>query len=372
MGFRTSYSQNNTYIDCSQHWYLKYKEGWEGELEGSSLYFGSAIDVAVGDMLEGKQGWLQKFYDRWHTQYMNNQPKQVFDNDKITFTHKDFDPDVLEPQDFPVLEQWAKELNLIVQTATPTNDDLVALFRKASKDKANPYVKLTDEQFKYFNRCSWLSLKRKGKILLNAFKDQFMPKVKKVIAVQKRSKIQDTNTGDEIIGYIDMILEIDGYDKPIIFDLKTSSFPYDQHKIEVSPQLTMYSAMEAHNHNTDLVGYVVLNKNIPKDEVSHCSLCNHQKNGRHKSCDALKADGTRCGGSWIDSKIPNPQVQVMVAQKTQAQIMDLLKDCGNIILAMKNEIVYKNTNKCTDWYGGTCIYYDLCHKGKSNGLVKKK
>jgi hypothetical protein len=34
-----------------------------------------------------------------------------------------------------------------------------------------------------------------------------MPKIKRVISTQKRSKISDPNTGDEIIGYVDMILE---------------------------------------------------------------------------------------------------------------------------------------------------------------------
>ena len=39
---RTSYSQNSTYIGCTQYWYMKYIEKYEPEGEGASLYFGSA------------------------------------------------------------------------------------------------------------------------------------------------------------------------------------------------------------------------------------------------------------------------------------------------------------------------------------------
>ncbi len=51
MAHRTSYSQNNVYKDCSQYWDLYYKQKWRPLTEGSSLYFGSAVDVAAKDIL---------------------------------------------------------------------------------------------------------------------------------------------------------------------------------------------------------------------------------------------------------------------------------------------------------------------------------
>lgn len=369
---RSSFSQNSLYIQCPKAWYNQYIQGYYSETEGSSLYFGTAIDKAVSDMLESKPNWLNTFYFNWDGQMKEGKLIKIFDNDKITYSHKDFDADLLETKDYLELEKWAKELLLIGQTDNPTPEQLVKLYREASKAKSNPYIKMTDEQFKYFNRCSWLGLKRKGKILLNAFYDQVKPKIKSVISTQKRSKIEDSNTGDQIIGYVDMIVEYEGYDKPIIFDLKTSSFAYDAHQIETSPQLTLYAAMEAKNHNTDLVGYIVLNKNIPKDEVNHCQKCGVKKTTRHQTCNAVLSDNSRCGGIWIETKVPKPEVQVMVDKKTTEQIEDLLMDTGNIILAMKNNIVYKNTNKCDDWYGGLCPYINLCHKKDSTGLIKKK
>lgn len=369
---RTSFSQNSMYIQCPKLWYWSYVEGYSSETEGSSLYFGTAIDKAVSDMLEGKSNWLNSFYFNWDGQMRDGKLTKIFDNDNITYSHKDFDADLLETKDYLELESWAKELQLVGQTDSPTPEQLVKLFKEASKAKSNPYIKITAAQYKYFNRCSWLGLKRKGKLLLTAFQSQIMPKIKRVISTQKRSKIEDSVTGDQVIGYVDMILEYEGYDKPIIFDLKTSAFIYDAHQIETSPQLTLYAAMEAKNHNTDLVGYIVLNKNILKDEVHHCQKCGVKKNTRHLTCNAVLSDGTRCGGTWIKTKIPKPEVQVMVSKKTTEQIEDLLTDTASIIYAMKNNIVYKNTNKCNDFYGALCPMINLCHKNDKTGLIKKK
>lgn len=372
MSQKTSHSQNSLYVTCPQAWYWQYKEGYEATTMGSSLYFGTAIDTAITHMLAGQTDYIPKFYDKWEFQMSNGKPTKIFDNDNITYSHKDFDGDLLEPKDFPELEKWAIELKLLPPTQVISTQDLIDLFKSCSKAKSNPYIKMTDEQFKYFNRCSWLSLKRKGKILIEAFHKQFFPKIKKVIATQKRSKIEDHSTGDSIVGYIDMILEIDGYDKPIIFDLKTSSFPYDQTQLDLSQQLTLYAAMEAKNYNTDLVGFIVLNKNIQKDEVGHCLSCGKVKSTRHKTCDNMLPNNVRCNGAWLETKVPNPQVQVLIQAKTPDQINAVLLDSGAIIHAMKQGIVYKNVSKCMDWYGGICGFYNLCHKNDATGLTKKK
>lgn len=369
---KISYSQGSTFIGCPQMWKVKYVDKVESEVEGASLAFGSAMDAAVGAMLEGKTNWLHIFYDNMKSQFVFGQVKQVFDNVNIGYSHKDLDPDLLEPKDYPELERWAKELQLIPMGNVVTNEELITLYKTIGKDKGNPYKGINADQLKYWNRASWLGLKRKGKILLNAFHTQFLPKVKKVHAVQKKVDLVDPNSKDSITGFVDMVIEIDGHTKPIIFDLKTSSMPYDQHKLHVSPQLTLYTAMAAQHFNTDLVGYVVLNKNIPKTEVSTCTVCNHTKNGRHKSCDALKSDGTRCGGAWLDTKVPDPQVQVMVAQKTPDQVNDVLGDYSNIITAMKNQIIWKNTDRCDNHFGAPCPFYNYCHKnGDMTGLKKR-
>lgn len=327
------------------------------------MYFGSAIDTAVTALLEGEQNWRQKFSDRWKTAVNGGKFIPLFDNPSVVFAHSDFDEDILTEHDLNYLKSWAEELALDYR-------DPVALFKEVAKNKKNPYKKVTVEELTYFSRASWLSLNRKGEILLDCFYTQFYPKITKVHATQKYASLKDESTGDSIVGVIDMVVEYEGYDKPIIFDLKTSASPYDQEQLDVSDQLTLYAAMKGHEYNTDLVGYVVLSKNIPKEADSTCSKCAFKKNGRHQTCNN-EVNGVRCNGSWIEKKVPAPKVQVLVDKKSPLQVESLLVDMANVITAMKNNLVFKNTQHCHNWYGSSCPYLNLCHKGNKQGLKTK-
>jgi len=373
---RTSYSQNNTYIKCPRHWFLAYVEKWEPALKGASTYFGSAVDEAVEALLQGRTNYMYLFYDRWDTAEAFNIRTKVFDNPDVVFAHNDFDGDILTQVEFDQIQIWGEELGLIPKGVKQTNEELISLFKRISKDKSNPYRGISPTELVFFNRVGWISMKRKGEILIEAFKTQFLPKIKKVCATQQYAKIQDLSTGDTVTGFIDMVLEIDGYDKPIIFDLKTAGRPYTDEHIELTDQLTLYSAMKGTYSNdpqkfdTDLVGYVVLCKNIQKDVVANCKTCGHQKYSTHKTCNNV-VNSVRCNGEWLEKKIPKPEVQVLVEKKSPEQIQMMLNDTANLILAMKNLIVYKNTDMCNDWYGGRCPFYKACHKNDFTGLKKR-
>lgn len=367
MAFRTSYSQNSTYIQCPKHWEWSYVEKYRSSYEGASIYFGAAVDAAVMLLLEKPQeDFIKKFYDRWDCAIVNNKPVTLFDNPAIIYANSDFDEYVLDKAtDMAQLWDWAKELGV-----DSLGRNGVEVYKEILKIKKNPYRNTGANELKFFNRASWLSMKRKGKYLLEAFKNDFYPKIKKVHATQKRATITDPTSGDSIVGVIDMVVELEGYEKPIIFDLKTAAMPYSQEQIETTEQLTLYAAMCAYEFNTDLVGYVVLPKAIRKDIVSNCGMCGHAKSSKHRTCDNV-INGVRCNGAWVESRIPKPEVQVLIQSKTPEQVEELLKDIANIVLAMKNKIVYKNTNKCENWYGNKCPFYNACHKGDMSGLIKK-
>lgn len=364
MSQRTSYSQNSTYISCPQHWDFLYNQKYRSAAEGASTYFGMAVDVAIRALLEGDAKYVQMFYDRWENAFENGKAKPVYGNDNIVYSHYDFDEHVLDQADKTTLQQWAAELNL------GPSVDPISLFKSVAAAKKNPYKKISKEELSYFNRASWLSLKRKGKILIESFRTQFQPKIKKIISIQEYGKIEDPNSGDAVVGFIDMILEIDGYSKPIIFDLKTAASPYTQENIELTDQLTTYAAMKGVEHNTDLVGYIVLCKNIPKEKVSLCANCGHTKSTRHATCDNV-INNARCGGQWNETIALRPEVQVLVEKKSPEQVNAMLQDVSNIVLAMKQRIIYKNTSKCHNWYGGKCPYFNACHKNDFTGLIKK-
>lgn len=369
---KSSYSQNNTYKTCPKHWHWSYVKRLKSPDQSAALYFGSAVDDAVMANLEGKANYMEVFYSRWTTArgYGNNPDIQLFDNTTVGFSSKDFDKDLLKPEDYVEMTKWLKSLRL-----TRLNSDPLALFDLIQKNKRNPYKKISENQLKYYNRCCWLSMKRKGEILIDSFITNFKPKIKKVHSTQKSGRL--SHNGHTVFGYLDFIAEIDGYDKPIIFDLKTAARPYTQSKIDLTEQLTLYYAMAGKEYNTDLVGYVVLSKEINKNEKYTCKNCGNVRTAgkRHKTCDVMVTDAKgkskRCHGEWDIQTEIDPQVQVLIQQKSQRDKDELLKDYSNIMKAMDDKIVYRNTDKCTNWYGGTCPFYNACHSDDLTGLVAK-
>jgi hypothetical protein len=256
-------------------------------------------------------------------------------------------------------------------------NDWDAAFHAVAKAKKNPYKRMPANHLAFFNRMSWLSMYYKGLLLIESFEQQFLPKIEKVLAVQKHSSIKDETVGDSITGYIDMILKLKGHERPIIFDLKTAARPYTQEQIEHSEQLTIYLAMEGQRFNTDQVGYIVLSKAINKEVEAYCRKCNYKKDGRHRSCNNMvntvepEQKPVRCDGEWNETVVLKPLVQVLIERKSDNQVNKVMEDQSNIILGMKNGVVFKNTSKCMNWYGNKCPYFNLCHKDSDAGLVKK-
>lgn len=366
MTIKTSFSQNSTYIKCPMHWKWKYVDKLDANFEGASLHFGSAIDGAVMDMLENKGNFITKFSDRWFsTVNKNKEYYQIYDNPTIVFSNYDFDKDVLEPEDLESMTQWLQELNLLYDVEKP-----VAAYNQVVKRKKSPYVKITNNELRYFNRCSWLSLQRKGILLLELFKKEFIPRITKLHATQNFYQLKDEYTGDILMGALDFVVELEGYDKPIIIDLKTASKAYTKESIDLSEQLPIYIALSNGKFNTNLVGYAVLIKNIEKQKASKCVKCGHVKKGLHKTCDN-DINGTRCFGAWKEKVVLKPQMQVIIEEKTEDEVNKVLLDCGAVVEAMKNNIVYRNVQQCTNWFGSKCPYYDACHNDDLSGLKNR-
>lgn len=373
---RSSYSQSNTYKDCSKFWHNKYKERWDVPHEGASLSFGNAVESAVNELLKGNTDYLEAFTVQMTTS-TDRMGKQtpIFDNPRITYSNQDFDADVLNEADLLKLSEWAVELNI-----NPLGLDPIELYKEVSKIKSNPYKHTKPGQVLYFNRGAWISLLRKGEVLIEAFKEQFLPRVENVISLQDRVELTDPDTGDSIQGYIDLILKLKDIDKPIIVDLKTAARPYEQSQLDMSEQLTLYVALAGERFKTDLVAYLVLCKQIKKDTIGICKSCDNVKDGSHKKCNNTilsvnekgKEKSTRCDGEWdLKTKLV-PEVQFMMAQKTKQQCNDVLLDQANIIEGMKQGIVFRNLSRCNNHFGSRCPYFSYCHEGSTEGLIKRE
>lgn len=378
---KISYSQCNIFKQCPTFWHNRYRKKYEPIETGASLFFGSAVDDAIMALLDGKKDYMNVFYTMWeNSTNMFGKVTPVFDNLNVVYSHADFDKYLMEKKDLQKLSEWLSELKLEVGKVKATDENGASttrleapdeVFARIAKKKKNPYKKLTKAEKRYFARASWLSLRKKGEILIEAFKEQFYPRITKVHGTQIRAEVKSDDGQDSIGGLLDFVLEIEGNSVPIIFDLKTAASPYKQESIDRTEQLALYYALKGKEYNTNLVGYVVLCKNIPKEKEAYCKECGNKKTGRHKTCDFILEDSTRCNGEWKETIKLVPEVQVLVQEKGQSDVDSLYQDYSNILFAMKKDIIFKNVDKCNNFYGNKCPFFDLCWNGDDSNLIKK-
>lgn len=128
---------------------------------------------------------------------------------------------------------------------------------------------LTDDDITDIERLaqdpSWVSLKRKAYMILEAYKEQILPRIKEVKFVQKNIKL-DNAQGDSFIGFVDFCaVWEDG--RTVIFDNKTSSIKYAEDSASTSEQLATYFEATKEEIKVDAVGYIVLPKKIRKQKL---------------------------------------------------------------------------------------------------------
>lgn len=214
-----SHTAKEKYLDSPRAYYLHYLMNLREEQCGSALFFGNAMDNALNVLLLERD--LEKakveFDKQMRTFTYNNETLDILKTNKIKYSKADYD-ETLVPVDTP-------------------------------------------EEIK-----SWTSLHAKGLMFLDAYNEQIIPKIKKVLTVQQFMEIKN-EAGDKIIGFVDLICEWeDG--RIVIFDNKTSSVDYKKDKLQNdAPQLATY--MES-----DLVkqfkpthqGYIVISKKVRKKD----------------------------------------------------------------------------------------------------------
>lgn len=215
---RLSYSAREKYELCPYKYYLHYIEGYRSELMSSALCFGNALDIALNNLLEGKDDYQFVFDSEWS--------KYEGQLDKIEYYKSDLDVTLLLPE----------ELEL-------------------PKDRQN-----------------FISLQRKGHKLLDAYKKHIFPKIKEVISIQEELNIigydeEGTATEDSIYGKLDLIAMIENNDGNIVkalLDNKTTSEPYPKNSVVTKDQLALYAnGFEDIKH----FGYLTLNKKNFKTQI---------------------------------------------------------------------------------------------------------
>lgn len=265
MGNKLSNSAVDKYIECSLCYKLHYIDRIRPVRGKSALLFGAALDVGLNELLLTKD--LEKaqtaFFDKW------------FEVDHYTtdFSKSDLDQELIM--------HYKDEIKI------PTNG-------------------------------SWYSLYIKGRLFIEQYHKDILPKIKKVIAVQEPVSLKNAD-GDEITGILDLVVQWeDG--KIYLLDNKSSSVKYASDSAKTGQQLPLYYYIKKDDYKLDGVGYIVMSKKINKNKVKTCKKCHNINEGRHDTCPILRSGQDmrgnttikqiKCGGEF-DIKI-NPSVDIEV------------------------------------------------------------
>lgn len=341
---RLSHTRATTFKSCPQKDYYKYTLRVRPTERGASLDFGSSIDVALAYLLNSRLP--NALYDglAGFKGIFETDPKHgwqlAFDNPSIRYRRPDYDSLVLNDQDKTRIETWEKELN-------------TTLVEALSNEKQSKYKRFDGNNLKMFNRLCWLSMLRKGHLMLDSFAKHILPRIKKVIAVQHEI-VGEINKDTQVIGIVDLVCEFEGYPKPVVFDIKTSALPYDSDAPLFSEQLLLYLGALGKELKTSYVGFLVMVKAMERTGI--CSKCKTPKTTKHQTC-PVEINGKRCEGAWIDTPKANTQVQVetISSEKVEAFLNSFANLADNINLGKP----YMNLERCHDY--GRCDYFDLCH-----------
>lgn len=368
----------NRYLTCPRSYKLRYVDNLVTESKGSPLFFGSALDDALNVLLKPKDGdpsAEEVFLTKWNKQADNQYILvDLMENENINFSQSDFDADLLQKEDWAVAYRRIKELGLD-ESLGPIKIRDIILNRK----KQLGWEELTLSEKKYYNLLAWLSLKRKGLILIAAYKEKVLPRIKEVIDVQKYVTL-DNGTGDTIRGYVDLIVRWED-DSIVVLDNKTSSMKYEEDSVINSQQLALYKlilndlstkADSGWSHQINKAGYVVLRKNIKKDVTKVCKSCGFtaKTNASHAKCYNV-IDGQRCNGDWEKSVKFDVEVQFIVNEIPDENLDKVLETVNQVNIGIANSQFEPNYEACRGKYG-LCDYYNLCHNNTHKGLINTK
>jgi hypothetical protein len=361
---RLSHSQLTKYARCGKEYEYWYIRRLRPQTQSAALLFGSAIDAAITATLLHQRDPHTEFDTAWTTGEVNGALTDLKTSPDLVYASTDLDMELLTSDDIRELGEPAEKIEAL---------------NKLKKKKGFENLKLSEKLL--LNHAHWLSLSRKGHLMLTALQTKIFPNITEVLEVQKKFSFKNAE-GDEIIGFIDAIIRYKGYDKPIIFDWKTSAREYELDEVRTSPQLAMYlHTQSALYENTRLCGFGVMMKGIKKNRVKICSVCGHEGKGAHKTCDAAismapkKGAGgsgfVRCGGAWNETIKPEALVQIIIDEVPLQSENIVLDNADYINHAIKHKLFHRNFGACKQPWG-LCDFYNLCWKGKTDGLTEKK
>lgn len=356
-----SYSSFEKFQTCPRMWQIHYKEKVRPDSTSSAFFFGSAVGqiwqaltLTKKEQLtqqEKKDIELAKTPIASFNKLMYNieiEGKRVEPTDyRVQYFKGDYDGELLQSPDWEKIDKYAQELGQILP------DGRIVAF----EDLIDKYPSgLTDSDISYLNLHFFLSLCRKGEMMIESFQKDILPNILKVHAIEKAIKIDmsletDKPMTDYLIGYLDMKIDYKITDKKlaeksglslgevvtVLFDNKTSSTRYGSKCLEEKPQLNIYQFAE----NTKYIGYIVGVKEIKRPK-----------------------NGSRKGETYAD-------IQVVIGEASDIISNQVLDNVNVMLDGISKKEFPMNLDTCSMVYGKRCCYYDYCRSGNMVGLIKK-
>jgi hypothetical protein len=350
-----SYSGASAFKACPEKFYLS--KDWKAKGNPAYFPFGSAIECGVTVAIEerNREKMIAAFVRNWQAEKADNpeQSKPVFDNWEVEYSAGDVDLDIFDEEETIRLDQWATE---IYDDETRTWQTEIFRIFGLIKEKQ----KLNAEDDKFYKRCAWLSMKKKGEIMLNSFFDGDLKKIKGLVEIDGKPAAQiridiPSDTGDNILGFVDYIVELtDG--TIMILDCKTAAAEYPDHKILTSEQLKVYAvALEQKLGFIPEIGYLVLLKKL--EITKACDACGAvRENSKLQNCVA-------CGKGKYTKKSFKGGSQFIRRKVKEDELDDQLDDYSQVADAIRNKVRYKNPENCFA-FGRQCEFYNYCHHKK--------
>ena len=348
---KLSHSAIDLYKTCPKAYEFKYIQRYSETYLSSALFFGSAIGDTFQMMVLDKKSKLTEeeqkivgscpyeFFDNHiATGNLNGREIQLINSHEIRYFRGDYEETILTEEDHEIIEQYREENGFEdFHTFENLYSDLVG-------------GKLDEIETSFINLMFWLSVRRRGHLLIKEYANVVLPTIAEVHEIEGEIKIEN-GEGDEIVGFFDMICDIkiprkeklkagekQKYDiKTVLVDHKTSSSRYAKDKIQTSQQLSLYDYAK----EIGLVGYIVGIKKVKTPKR-----------------------GPRKGET-------HTEIQVMfesIPEETQEQFIE---DADGILSAIKEGEFPKDESKCKWLFGRRCPYYKLCHEGNDKDLFKK-
>lgn len=321
---RLSNTKRNKFKECSRRYDFHYNFKYRSKFLGSALFFGVAYDEALNRMLLDKKDELtdsevklksdspeKVFLKHMSRTFHNGSYVNLRDFYYAQYTKSDFDETMLTEADLGMIGQDLEYCKAHVE------------WYHEEMKKKKPEV--SSEDVKMFNQINWHSLKNKGLLMLQAYKEEVMPQIHKVYSIQERVKLPNEK-GDYIEGVIDFTASfVDEPEVVYVVDNKTASKAYKDKDLDESDQLHLYAYYKELKH----IAYIVCEKNIRKRE-------------------------------------PRVRINILKGKVDDDFTDNLLDDYENTLYDIRQEEYTPNFDSGCVFYRKKCEYYDICHHDKFN------